>query len=53
MKFENPKMNISMFEVENIVTGSNNAVDLAQDAAQGLVDSNPGTYTGGVVTFEW
>ena len=53
MKFENPKMNISMFEMENVVTTSTTAVDLAQDAATALVADITKGITGGTVTYQW
>jgi len=38
MKFEDPKMNISMFEVENVVTESNPTTNKAVDAAKAAIN---------------
>ena len=39
MKFENPKMNISMFEVENVVTDPSANVNAAFEAAEQLAQN--------------
>jgi hypothetical protein len=51
MKFENPKMNISMFEVENVVTVSapTTNMEAAEQQAQGLATQNGGVAV--TVTF--
>ena len=50
MKFEKPIMNISKFDVENIVTGSTN-LDIADGKADDIIKANPDHTVKVVVTF--
>lgn len=52
MKFENPTMTISMFEVENVVT-TVSAVNNVDDAVNQFIADNatPGTTGGIKITF--
>ena len=47
MKFENPIMNISMFEVENIVTEPSGPVEPTQQSAEEAVNTFIANQTAG------